>query len=247
MNTEPLTIEQCKDEAAREFDYKDYAELEYHWYLCNKKPYNQPNRFINRAMEIYAASALSSVREIPIGEITEVLNSCDETLSFIESWVHGSDYDLVYGERIKIQEYLKQLRLLTNKPNDQQGKGATKMNRQIKFHVIVTGNAGEKVAEFYEWLDGDGWKHSYYAPLVTNGVFSHYELGDGWMGEIIRRRFTGLLDKNGKEIYEGDIVKTKEHISMVHFSGGAFCKGNLSLTFLESEVIGNIHENGELL
>jgi hypothetical protein len=103
------------------------------------------------------------------------------------------------------------------------------MSREIKFNCIITGNNKEKIAEFTEWLDGDGWKHDYYAPLVTNGVFHHEELGDGWMGEIIRRQFTGLYDKNKTPIYEGDLMDYGNGIAKeVSFLNGSFGVLNIS-------------------
>lgn len=141
--------------------------------------------------------------------------------------------------------------------------------REIKFEVIITDNKKELNCKFYEWLDVDGWKHSYYKPLVTNGVFHFDELGDGWMGEIIRRQYTGLKDRNGKEIYEGDIVSGGSRVMIVKFEQQA-CqfwlkwKDNeginryepLTATFGDDKgymcnhgicVIGNIYENPELL
>ncbi|VDH11682.1 prophage P1 protein 30 [Lactiplantibacillus plantarum] len=75
-------------------------------------------------------------------------------------------------------------------------------------------------------------------------------------------QFTGLTDVNGKDIYEGDILKTKDGLIQIVEEGilaidcedimSGFYANNLSddkpHTFsYDDEIIGNVHENPELL
>uniref|UniRef100_A0A6M3JLL8 Putative YopX protein n=1 Tax=viral metagenome TaxID=1070528 RepID=A0A6M3JLL8_9ZZZZ len=73
-------------------------------------------------------------------------------------------------------------------------------------------------------------------------------------GKIMQ--FTGLKDRNGKEIYGGDILKNQEMIYIVYFDLGAFLvkmklypenRIELMQIYKYAEIIGNIFENSELL
>ena len=108
------------------------------------------------------------------------------------------------------------------------------MNREIKFEII------------YEDL-----KEKVHKQIVTldNLLLGAWELPSDRLRVIARREFTGLKDKNGKEIYEGDILKRKtisgEWIILVEWKKWSYT-GLLDVEE-DGEVIGNIYENPTLL
>jgi uncharacterized phage protein (TIGR01671 family) len=138
--------------------------------------------------------------------------------------------------------------------------------REIKFRG--------KLSHSKEWIEGnliiasDG---NYY--IIPFDVFvpdGHHLMIDSdnpfWVDEKTVGQFTGLLDKNGKEIYEGDIYQVAANkkytvkfcngeTSLHEWYGGAFVLWLNEETFFPfdelamstGEVIGNIYQNPELL
>ena len=92
----------------------------------------------------------------------------------------------------------------------------------------------------------------------SDGQFVEISLGDMFnelnTDRFIFEQYTGIKDKNSKEIYEGDIVKNQfGKFAVVEFHIGQFIvtdkKGwwNSLNNHMPCTIIGNIHQNPELL
>lgn len=112
-------------------------------------------------------------------------------------------------------------------------------NRLLKFRAW-----SKNIDEHFMAIQGTP-----YLETLSNFMFHHSD-------ESIIMQFTGLIDKNGKEIYEGDIVipfskENKMNNSVIVYEFNQFRIKGTSLYWSwdlqQIEVIGNIYENPELL
>lgn len=130
------------------------------------------------------------------------------------------------------------------------------MKREIKFRGKCLDNG--------EWVYGYYVKYNDYSDNIHESIIDEY----GYMYDVAPAtvgQYTGLKDKNGKEVWEGDIVDAWSAGS--HLPNGIIKWGALGCSFFIGthtnsccwklsgnnkghetfEVIGNIHDHPELL
>ena len=120
--------------------------------------------------------------------------------------------------------------------------------REIKYRAWKHVNTPEMFNEVQGINFVGGIVHLGYR-LSSDTVRIDKELLDN----LILMQFTGLIDKNGKEIYEGDIVLADSEYGekvrdIVCWSYGSFYVANHTFKKLNNiEVIGNIYQHKHLL
>ena len=124
------------------------------------------------------------------------------------------------------------------------------------------------ISRYRAWMKSLKWMcdvtnisfDSKFVDICQQGDTERYTEMSVEFDEITLMQSTGLFDKNGKEIFEGDIVKMSKDVyseptyyEVVRHRGGAYrleskqhgCE--LWLRHTDCEVVGNVYENPELL
>ena len=130
--------------------------------------------------------------------------------------------------------------------------------REILFRGKRTINGDWVYGDFVRGNERKSLRDSIFVYDSETQSFNDYEINPSTLGQ-----YTGLTDKNGKRIFEGDVAKVLQgkdkDIAYVGFENGAFMlypkTGNIYERTLWSywyndwdvEVIGNITDNPELL
>lgn len=128
--------------------------------------------------------------------------------------------------------------------------------REILFRAKITATESKWVEGFYNHIPCGRFmcdEHCIQTINEDGRIGQLYNVYESTVGQ-----FTGLTDKNGKKIFEGDIVEVNHDAypgarGEVVFRNGSFMLEKVSDVLslygflLWCEVIGNIHDNPELL
>ena len=133
------------------------------------------------------------------------------------------------------------------------------MNREIKFRAW-TGTRMKDPDDLFH-IRSDGQNGTYDCSEGSYGG-GHWDVPGGSEANEcdVLMQYTGLKDKNGKEIWEGDVIKTYDKaVKGGHATGyvimnegawhiaGCYFGYHIHPWAYAMEVIGNIHQNPELL
>ncbi len=121
------------------------------------------------------------------------------------------------------------------------------MKREIKFRLFRVHDGDMLCPVNPVWFEENNWRYDDFAKCAEEE-------------NCVLMQFTGLLDKNGKEIYEGDIIQTEtDKLMVVTWSKkfASFCLKREDWFFLhwfgescdpeKTLIRGNIYENPRLL
>lgn len=131
------------------------------------------------------------------------------------------------------------------------------MSRDIKFRVKVTWCDSVWLASV-DYMKSDGFGGWYGLAFININSWESAQVEFHTDADDVLMQYTGLKDKNGVEIYEGDILWLGDAGSIVQILWSDFklrlkwvnpmgASDNIYAWKDDLEVIGNIYENPELL
>ncbi len=115
-----------------------------------------------------------------------------------------------------------------------------------------------------KWVHGPSNEVNLFGETILFGEFMRVPIED--LNDCVAQQYTGLLDKNNKEIYEGDILRSPEFVGdngeapfsvsdVIYINGCFKLRNGYALSdyittnniLEEDEIIGNIFDNPDYL